>query len=743
MNFKLFYKTKTARAILISIAVLLAGGLVYAAFLGIKMSKDRTLSAPSLNAKEDKLDWNNIDGNEGYELYCDEEYFAHVKEDVNEYELLEVDPDCEFQVRAKGDGLNTLDSDLSDKVSVRKLDAPSNVRVSQTKVSWNAVADADSYLIGGDVAPSETRGLSYDLRSMKPGKYSISIQAISKSDEVSNSDLTFVSVNIEKKSLGTLRGVAVKYDRLVWERLENSSGYKISIKQDGKLYKEITENSKSDFCDFLEIGLVDGTYSVEIYALGNEFYKDSAKEIVSYTKTTSVTNKPDLDSIQNAVIHQGILKWDGVVGADGYVINIMSNDVEIYNANIAGDEPLELDITTLGLVRGDYAVMLYALGNERYNNSPTVLLSYTILGLDKPANLKYDGAKLTWTHAEGADYYLVAIGSQKPVRTDSNAYEIALLPGSYAIAVQAISDNREVLNSPLAVLAHTEPKRALGEISDSRIEYGVFKWSALPNAAGYVVEIRSPQGSVLHVYERAVSNDLEVDLYAVNLPLGEYVIVIKALGDDVYNDSAEVSLSYHEKMIRDAHVRANVNYRYPNSEDYWIQHYLDFSLKQGMTLSNLNAPMEEWNAVYTDFLSGSGETKRNAAASIGNDIIVSYYYKDENEQNVVLFSTGGVPFVKNKLWGKWLWRYNGTEYVQLQGDIAEPFSIGGIVPSKTTLRVSANIGRKSIVDGISISSTQLDDIAGKKLYVDVDLIIADGDTVKFYRETTELDIPGF
>ena len=743
MNFKLLYKTKAARAILISIAVLLVLGLVYAGFWGMNTSKGRTLSAPSLSVKENKLEWTNIEDNDGYEIYSDGEYLAHVKEDVTEYELLEVNTDREFQVQAKGDGLNTSDSGLSNKVSVRKLSAPSNLQASQTQVSWSAVADADKYSVGGDVASVEISGTTYDLKSIKPGRYSISVQALSVSDEVCNSDLVYVYVTIEKKPLGVLREVGIKGDRLVWEKLLNASGYKISIKQNGKLYKEIIEGSTETFVDFLGLELADGTYSIEIYALGNEFYKDSDRVVLNYTKTSSIAVKPDLEAIQNAKIYQGILTWDGVLGADGYVINITSDDIEIHSANIAGDEKFELDITALGLERGEHSVAIYALGNERYNNSPTVLLNYTVLGLDKPTDLKYDGAKLTWAHAASADYYLVAIGGQAPIRADSNAYEIALLPGSYAIAVQAMSDNREVKSSPLAVLVHVEPKRSLGE-PDCRIEFGVFKWSILVNASGYVIEIRSPQGSVLHVYERAVSNDLEVDLYAVNLPLGEYVIAIKALGNDVYSDSAEVLLDYQEKMIRDASARANFNYRYQDSEDYWVQHYLDFSLKEGMTLSNLNAPMEEWNAVYTDFLSGAGISKQNAAVSIGNDVIVTYYYKDENEQGVVLLTTGGAPFVKNKLWGKWLWRYNGGEYIQLQGNIAEPFSIGVIVPSETTLRVSANIGSKaSISDGTSISSVQLGDIAGKKLYVDVDLIITDGDTVKFYRETTELDIPSF
>ena len=697
------------------------------------------LSAPALAFSNGKLVWENIEGNDGYELYCDEKYLAHLKKDVAEYDLLDVDADCSFQIQAKGDRFHILDSSISEKVSIRKLEAPTGVRVSGAQVSWNASPDADRYYIGGDIAAGEAEKLSYDLRGVKPGEYDISIQAISDRDDICNSDVTTAKIKIEKTPLGALRGVAIKEDRLVWERLENAAGYRILIGQNGKVYKEIVENATGEFADLLELGLADGVYSAEIYAVGDELYADSGKEVVSYNRVTPVIPLPDLAEIESAAIKQGVLKWSGVTGADGYVINIMSGDVNIHNSNVAGNEPFELDIAALGLSPGDYAVMLYALGNERFGNSPAVFIPYTARSLSAPADLKYDGAKLVWGRVEGADYYIVIFGNRPPVTVYGNVYELALDPGEYAISVRTVSDDREVQSSAFAVLNHTVPKRDLGDISDVRIERGVFRWSALANAAGYALNIKDGDGNVLHVYERAVSNDLEVDLYAVGLSLGEYVVLVRAVGNAIYNDSAEVSLGYQDKMIRDAEVRANFNYgnKYPDSGDYWVQHYLNFSLKQGMTLSDLSVPPTEWNAVYTNFLAGEGEVKEQAASAIGEDIMVTYYYKDEVGQNVVLLTTGGAPFVKNKLWGGWLWRYNGSEFAGLQGDIAAPFSIGGIVPAGVMMQVSANIGRKDVIsDGTVISSVQLGYIAGGKLYVDVDVIIGG----RFYRETAELEV---
>ena len=706
------------------------------------------LPAPVLQITKTKLIWNQINGNSGYELYCNDKYMAHIKKDVTEYDLLNINADYKFQIQTKGDNFYILDSPFSEKVSVKKLDMPSNLQINETQMSWDAVAGADLYLIGGDFTPLETYETLYDLQSVKPGIYNVSVQAISNREDLFASDKNYIKVTIEKKPLGRLSGVSIQGNRLIWDRLENASGYKILIKQNQTLYKEITEGPVENFADLLEIGLSDGTYTIEIYALGNDIYKNSEKESVSYIKTTPTAQIPNLDPIKNAAIHNGVLKWNAVSNASGYVVNMTLDNVSVYNTNVMRDDKLELDIPELNLEAGNYIVTLYALGNAQYNNSPVVSIPYVVLKLESPENLTHKGTQLSWKNVSNADGYRVTIGNQDPVEVTGNTYDYntILNPGSYTFSVQAVSHNREIQNSRPSILKYTEPKHDLGSIVNCRIEYGVFKWDALDNATGYIVDIKTSKGNTLKTFEKAATNDLEVDLYASELPLGDYIITIYALGDAFYNNTSQVTMNYQEKMIRDAEVRANFNYgnKYQDSSDYWVQHYLNFSLKQGFTFDNLTVPQTEWNTVYTAFLAGSGAIKDTAAAAIGNDIIVTYYYKDDNNQNVVLLTTGNAPFVKNKLWGSWLWRYNGSIFTQLQGNIVSPFSIGGIVPPATTLQVSANIGHKNPAgDNTSISSTQLSDIKGKFLYADIDLIIRNGTAVQSYRETIRIKITDF
>ena len=706
------------------------------------------LPAPTLQVTKTKLVWNQIEKNSGYELYCDGIYFAHIKQDVTEYDLLHVKTDATFQIQAKGDSFYLLDSPLSEKVSASKLAAPANLQKKEGFINWDAVVGADRYRIGGDLPLAETSSTSYDLQSVKPGKYNVSVQAASNREDICDSDQSHIGITIEKKPLGPLSGIAIHGDRLVWHRLDHASGYKIIIKQNQTVLKEILESAAEEFADLLEIGLIDGTYTIEIVALGNEFYQDSKKETISYTKKTPAAQKPALGAILNVTIHQGVLKWDTVPGASGYVVNMMLGKVSIYNTNVVGDDPPLLDIPGLWLEPGNYTVSLYALGNTQYDNSPIVSLPYTIVRLETPTKLSSNGTRLTWESVKNADNYSITVEDGNPVTVTGTAYnyDTALNPGNYFFAVQAVSNNREIQNSVPATLNYTEPKRTLGRVGNSRIEYGTFKWDALEHATGYVVHVKNHSKVVLHTFEKAITNELEVDLYALNLPLGEYTVTICALGNAIYNNTDETVIEYREKMIRDAEVRANFNYanKYQDSSDYWVQHYLNFSLKQGFTFDDLAVAPTEWNTVYTAFLAGNGNIKEDAATAIGNDVIITYYYQDDTGQNVVLRTTGDAPLVKNKLWGGWLWRYNGSSYTQLQGDIISPFSIGGIVPPATTLQVSANIGHQNPAgDQTAISSVQLADIKGKPLFVDIDLIIRDGSTCQLYRETVAMDIANF
>lgn len=113
----------------------------------------------------------------------------------------------------------------------------------------------------------------------------------------------------------------------------------------------------------------------------------------------------------------------------------------------------------------------------------------------------------------------------------------------------------------------------------------------------------------------------------------------------------------------------------PNNSNQMIA--LEFSLTDDLSLNAWNIdpntdPVVGWQLLvetYSSFLTGDEGQKEAAAAVIGNDIFVGYYYIDGEGQRVWLSnSKGGNPLIKHKGWSGWLntssvdtWLPNGPD----------------------------------------------------------------------------------
>lgn len=711
------------------------------------------LESPNLTVCKDKLEWNQIDLNAGYTLYHKDEYLADTDENDTLYELLKETKDEEYSIAVKGDGINSMDSDKSPKTTNKKLEAPKNPNMSETVLSWDHVTDADYYIVTDHAELlMKVYEPSVDLKDVNPASYDITVQAASEKESFDDSEKTPVTITIEKKPL-TLTGVSIQNRMLMWNKLSEANGYEITVRENNTMIKTVSISSPLvESFDLTGLLLKDGIYEAEIIAKGNHYYNDSPPHMVGYIENSKEqkaesAGKNNLGAIRNAQINQGVLTWDALQNTGGYNVNIEKNDNIINHFRIDPSQKLELNIPALLLTPGKYKVTLYAFGNQSYNHSPEESFLYTVVKLDAPGNLAFSSTELTWNSVKNADKYIIVLGNRPPVTVTDTRYSVpSILPGNYTVSVQAASDNAELQNSDSSFIHHSQPKLELGSIKNIRIETGVFKWDPLQDAASYAAQIIDSSGKILYTYEKAASNNPEIDLYAVNLPLGSYTVTLKALGDDVYNDSAVVNTAYTEKIIRDVVARANFNYdnKYSDSSQYFIQHFLNFSLKEGFTFDPITASPDEWSTVYIDFLESGGFVKDSAAQKIGSDIIITYYYLNDSGQPVALNKTGGLPLIKNKLGEGLLHRYIGGEYTGLPGTPAGSTSIGNIVPANTGLQVTSNIGRQSLSgDDTPVISTDLDLIKGKFLYADIDLIIRDDSGVKYYKETAQLTVESF
>lgn len=105
------------------------------------------LPAPTLDKKDTTvLFWNAIDYAVGYELFLDGESFKTFDKNTLEFDANGYDGD--FRIRALGDGVNYLNSPLSNAVSPAKphLSAPV-IKYKDGTIKWDAISNASSYSV--------------------------------------------------------------------------------------------------------------------------------------------------------------------------------------------------------------------------------------------------------------------------------------------------------------------------------------------------------------------------------------------------------------------------------------------------------------------------------------------------------------------------------------------------------------------------------------------------------------------
>ncbi|SJZ39169.1 Ig-like domain-containing protein [Anaerorhabdus furcosa] len=152
-----------------------------------------------------------------------------------------------------------------------------------------------------------------------------------------------------------------------------------------------------------------------------------------------------------------------------------------------------------------------------------------------------------------------------------------------------------------------------------------------------------------------------------------------------------------------------------------------FTLDKGFTFDNYNSQLTSIDMVseqYTNLLSSSdSNVVQNAAKLIGNDIILTYYYK-QGDVSYPLTTGNNNPLVKNKLWGGYLADMDGNYLGDTNGT-----NIGYSLPN----------GSSSWQTWTNPSTVQpvgwLDTV--DKLYVDI-IVIYNGQITK---ETQSIDIP--
>ena len=273
--------------------------------------------------------------------------------------------DYTFMVKAIGDGITYINSDMSEPVSLTKLDSPTISRTDdRTAFKWQGVSGAQRYIVRvdgkmvDDITHTGLGEYTYTPTVFDSIKtYVVTVTAVS--DGAMDSNPGSITQVVKRLNVPDF---SVAYSHTEYNQngfvtvtigadVPNATGYKYYL--DGTA----TDRQTAKTYEFTGIG--HGQFKFEVMATGGKFdssdiyYIDSA---VSTAKTFTVLGTVASGSIK--VTQEGKISWTPVPNANGYKLVIVYEDGEVEvevgeNAtyqidNYTNKRPLRYKIKTVG-----------------------------------------------------------------------------------------------------------------------------------------------------------------------------------------------------------------------------------------------------------------------------------------------------------------------------------------------------------------------------------------------------------
>lgn len=230
-----------------------------------------------------------------------------------------------------------------------------------------------------------------------------------------------------------------------------------------------------------------------------------------------LTSCGGLSAPEGLAIDDRLLTWNDVRGADGYRVLINEEDeVDVEdNQLLLADEYF-----------GSMSFKVASMAGEALSAYSAKLDAEVFLHLDAPENVQQDGDLLLWDEVPYSEGYVVKVGSVE-YPSSVNQYQITT---AQPIEVSVLANGSE--DGYVIASAYSDPiwfKTALASPTNITYLDGVLSWSAVTNAASYLISINNG------IPFSSPSNQYEIGYDYV----GSILFKVKAIsGNEQYLDSA-------------------------------------------------------------------------------------------------------------------------------------------------------------------------------------------------------------
>lgn len=428
------------------------------------------------------LSWNAVEGASGYEVFKDSstEVFKTVVGNSVNFNV-SVFSDLEnhtFSVKAIPSavtGGTVYSSNKSEIVNVQKLATPSNLKMYDGVINFNANTQTKSYSVQIDGTKEYNTGTNNYWtvdELVTSGDHYACVKAVGDESRFISSDYSSVPLFFNK--LSAVTNVRAENNIIKWDTVDSASGYVISINN-----KQIDlGTSKSYFLGELYDA---GDYVIKVRCTGL-----TTKYVASNFSSDATFKK--LSTPDSFKIEEGKVKWVGVEGARSYNLSINGTDVVVDSSLMVNNE--FSIIPTLSA--GNYNIKIQAVGDGTSNIISNYSESLNTQKLDTPITPSLNNGIVEWNPVSSAVGYVVKINNE-----DTLMNNLSIVAGkvtldlsdetysaqNYSISVKAIAGGQNLngefsaistfakLNTPTNVSAY------LGELAwnyDSNVsDYGI------------------------------------------------------------------------------------------------------------------------------------------------------------------------------------------------------------------------------------------------------------------------------
>jgi hypothetical protein len=403
------------------------------------------LRQPEITVTNGLISWMSIADSTGYQ-YSVNSFSGSFNNTVLQYQITNSDlinSTAVFNIYAKGNGSNILNSDASSTSTLTKLNAP-QIRITNDNVSWEAVTSAQNYdfYIGEMVFKSAITGNSFQTNELPANEYTFVVVANGNPSTTISSDKSNV-ITVTKLQSPNVR---IENNIYVWDNVPGAEKYTISIL--GSSYV-VTTNTFDPYTYFTKAQ----TYKVDFQAI-NEGTQYIDSNLFSINQQVSNLQIPTLSStvIDRAV---SVSIVDNSNKALGYALYMNGNKIALQNSTYQFEATIGTYDLKAIVIGGLFFEGIYykdSLATE--SRMLTFLPTPTNVKLEQP-NLTQKVYNLTWDAITGATNYDYVVSSGETIIASGTVTSTQVLGidlslyTSISITIKAIGNQTTTFNSSI------------------------------------------------------------------------------------------------------------------------------------------------------------------------------------------------------------------------------------------------------------------------------------------------------